>query len=160
MLAGVGGIDAALLVIAADEGIMPQTREHLAILDLLQVKSGIVVMTKVDLISEPEWLDLIELDIHEILEGTIFENAPVVRVSAVTQIGIPELITTIQEQLSNTSPKLDLNRARLPIDRVFTITGFGTVVTGTLLDGVFQVGDEVEILPGGLKSKNPWAANT
>ena len=159
MLAGVGGIDAALLVIAADEGVMPQTREHLAILDLLQVKSGIVVMTKVDLISEPEWLDLIELDIHEILEGTIFENAPVVRVSAFNKTGMPELISTIQEKLSNTSPKLDLNRARLPIDRVFTITGFGTVVTGTLLDGVFQVGDEVEILPSGLKSKNPWFAN-
>jgi selenocysteine-specific elongation factor len=153
MLAGVGGIDAALLVIAADEGVMPQTREHLAILDLLQVKSGIVVISKVDLITEPEWLDLVELDIHEILEGTIFENAPVVRVSAVTQTGIPKLISTIQEKLSKTSPKIDLNRARLPIDRVFTITGFGTVVTGTLLDGIFQVGDEVEILPGEIKAK-------
>ncbi len=153
MLAGVGGIDAALLVIAADEGVMPQTREHLAILDLLQVKSGIVVMTKVDLISEPEWLDLVELDIHEVLKGTIFESAPVVRVSAVTQAGIPDLIATLQEKLLVTNPKVDLNRARLPIDRVFTITGFGTVVTGTLLDGVFQIGDEVEILPGGLKAK-------
>lgn len=151
MLSGVGGIDAALLVIAADEGVMPQTKEHLAILDLLQVRNGIIVLTKIDLVDDPDWLDLVEMDIYDAVKGTILEKAKVVRVSAHKNTGIDQLITTLQELLAVVEPKPDFDRARLPIDRVFTITGFGTIVTGTLLDGSLQVGEEVEILPGGKK---------
>lgn len=151
MLSGVGGIDAALLVIAADEGVMPQTKEHLAILDLLQVRNGIIVLTKTDLVDDPDWLDLVEMDIYDAVKGTILEKAKVVRVSAHKNTGIDQLITTLQELLAVVEPKPDFDRARLPIDRVFTITGFGTIVTGTLLDGSLQVGEEVEILPGGKK---------
>ena len=151
MLSGVGGIDAALFIIAADEGVMPQTKEHLAIIDLLQVKNGIIVLTKIDLVDDPDWLDLVEMDIHEVIQGTILENATIVHVSAHTKIGIDQLITTLQELLADVPPKPDFGRARLPIDRVFSITGFGTIVTGTLLDGSLQVGEEVEILPGGKK---------
>jgi len=153
MLSGVGGIDAALLVIAADEGVMPQTREHLAILDLLQIRTGLVVMTKIDLVDDPEWLDLVHLDIEAVLEGTRFENFPLVRVSSFTGEGIPELIDKLSEILENSESRVDYGRARLPVDRVFTISGFGTIVTGTLVDGVFRVGDEVEILPGQRKAR-------
>ncbi len=153
MLSGVGGIDAALLVIAADEGVMPQTREHLAILDLLQIKSGLVVITKTDLVDDPEWLDLVEMDILKVLEGTTFENFPLIRVSSHTGEGIKTLIDELTKVLSTTKNKVDYGRARLPVDRVFTISGFGTVVTGTLLDGVFRVGEEVEILPGQDKAR-------
>jgi len=121
MLAGVGGIDAALLVIAADEGVMPQTREHLAIIDLLQIKTGLVVLTKTDLISDPEWLKLVESDIHEVLSGTILENAPLLRVSAMTGDGIPELKQAIDKMLRELGPRIDLGRARLPVDRVFQL---------------------------------------
>jgi len=151
MLAGVGGIDAALLVIAADEGVMPQTREHLAIIDLLQIKTGLVVLTKTDLISDPEWLKLVESDIHEVLSGTILENAPLLRVSAMTGDGIPELKQAIDKMLRELGPRVDLGRARLPVDRVFSITGFGTVVTGTLVGGSFKLEEQVEILPSGKK---------
>lgn len=153
MLAGVGGIDAALLIVAADEGVMPQTREHLAILDLLNVKSGIVVLTKTDLIDEPEWLDLVQMDVMDVLKNTVFEEAPIVRVSSVTGAGIKELIDQISIVLGNTNKRLDFGRPRLPIDRVFSIAGFGTVVTGTLTDGVFKVGDEISILPGFKKAR-------
>lgn len=151
MLSGVGGIDAALFIIAADEGVMPQTKEHLAILDLLQVKNGLIVLTKIDLVDDPDWLDLVEMDIRDAVEGTILEQAKIVRVSAHTKTGITQLIETLQELLAEVMPKPDFGRARLPIDRVFSITGFGTIVTGTLLDGTLQVGEEVEILPGGKK---------
>ncbi len=151
MLSGVGGIDAALFIIAADEGVMPQTKEHLAILDLLQVKNGIIVLTKIDLINDPDWLDLVEMDIRDATKNTILEHASVVRVSALTNAGIDQLINTIQELLATVDPKPDFGRARLPIDRVFSITGFGTIVTGTLLDGSLQVGQEVELLPTGNK---------
>jgi len=151
MLAGVGGIDAALFIIAADEGVMPQTKEHLAILDLLQVKNGIIVLTKVDLINDPDWLDLVEMDVHDAVKGTIFENSPIIRVSALTKAGINELINTLQVLLSSVKPKPDFGRGRLPIDRVFSITGFGTIVTGTLLDGILQIGQEVELLPERIK---------
>jgi selenocysteine-specific elongation factor len=153
MLAGVGGIDAALLIIAADEGVMPQTKEHLAILDLLQVKNGIIVLTKIDLIDDPDWLDLVEMDIRDAVIGTIFEETPLVRVSAHTKEGINHLTNTIQEVLSEVQQKPDFNRARLPIDRVFSLTGFGTIVTGTLSDGSFQTGQEVELLPDGIKAR-------
>ncbi len=153
MLAGVGGIDAALFVIAADEGIMPQTREHLAILDLLQVQSGVVAMTKIDLVDDPEWLDLVEADIHQALRGTSLENAPLVRVSARTRQGLEELLQALSAVLERSPERLDLHRPRLPVDRVFTMPGFGTVVTGTLADGRLHLGDEIEILPGGQRGR-------
>lgn len=149
MLAGVGGIDATLFVIAADEGVMPQTREHLAIIDLLQVQSGLIVLTKTDLIDDPDWLDLVEGDVKQLVAGTVLESAPVLRVSARTGAGIKELKAALEECLRQHPPRPDLGRPRLPIDRVFSIAGFGTVVTGTLSDGHFRQGDEVEILPGG-----------
>jgi selenocysteine-specific elongation factor len=153
MLSGVGGIDAALLVIAADEGVMPQTREHLAILDLLQIQNGLVVLTKTDLIDDPAWLELVEADIRAVLRGTVLQDAPILRVSARSGSGLPELLVALGQLLQKTNPRLDLGRPRLPIDRVFTMTGFGTVVTGTLTDGHLSVGDEVEILPSGLKGR-------
>lgn len=149
MLAGIGGIDAALLVIAADEGVMPQTREHLAILDLLQIKNGIVVMTKTDLVDDPAWLNLVETDIRSALAGTVFQDATILRVSSYTKAGFPELMDALNLLLGKIPSRPDLGRPRLPIDRVFTIPGFGTVVTGTLSDGRLRIGDEVEILPGG-----------
>lgn len=153
MLSGVGGIDAVLLVIAADEGIMPQTREHLAILDLLQIPAGLIVLTKTDLASDSGWLDLVETDIRHAVNGTVLQDAPILRVSAKNKSGIKELITQLQTLLETKPARADLNRPRLPIDRVFTISGFGTVVTGTLRDGHLTLGDDVEILPGGLQGR-------
>ncbi len=154
MLAGVGGIDLALLVIAADEGVMPQTREHLAILDLLEVRDGAVVLTKVDLVADdPDWLEMVTLDVHDVLAGTALADAPILPVSAKTGQGIAELKTAVTQHLFTLPPRADNGRARLPIDRIFTLSGFGTVVTGTLLDGRFRVGDAVEIQPGGLKGR-------
>jgi len=153
MLAGIGGIDAALFVVAADEGVMPQTREHLAILDILQIQGGVVVLTKTDMVSDPDWLDLVESDLHEVLANTVLEDAPILRVSARTGAGIPELKNKLGEVLVQHPPRPDFNRPRLPVDRVFTIAGFGSVVTGTLADGSLHVGDEVEILPQGLRSR-------
>lgn len=147
MLAGVGGIDAAVLVIAADEGVMPQTREHLAILDLLTVPAAVVALTKIDLIDDPEWLELVELDITELLSTTQLRNAPIVPVSATTGAGLDTLRRTVSTVLANLPPRRNRGRPRLPIDRVFTLSGFGTIVTGTLLDGTLAVGDAVEILP-------------
>ncbi len=153
MLSGIGGIDAALFVVAADEGVMPQTREHLAILNLLQVPAGVVALTKIDLVEEPEWLDLVEADLSETLDGTALEKAPIVRVSARTGAGMDELVEALQEVLAQRSHRPDLNRPRLPIDRVFTLSGFGTIVTGTLLDGSLQVGETIEILPSRLEGR-------
>jgi len=152
MLAGVGGIDLALLIVAANEGVMPQTREHLAILDLLGIERGIVVITKKDLI-DAEWLDLVRMDVEELISSTSLSQAPIVAVSAVTGEGLPELVSAIDELLSSTEPRIDTGRPRLPIDRVFTIAGSGTVVTGTLIDGTLSVGQEVEIVPAGLRSR-------
>jgi selenocysteine-specific elongation factor len=149
MLAGVGSVDAALLVIAADEGVMPQTREHLAILDLLAVPTGVVVLTKVDLIDDVEWLELVELDVRELLDGTRFAASPLVQVSAHTGAGLDDLRAALSQVLVALPPRRDRNRPRLPIDRIFTLPGFGTVVTGTLSDGHFAIGDAVEILPDG-----------
>jgi selenocysteine-specific elongation factor len=158
MLAGVGGIDAALFVVAADEGVMPQTREHLAILDILQISSGVVALTKIDLVgddpkSRDEWLDLVEAELNAALQNTVLSSAPIIRVSARMGWGISELKTALSDCLAERPPRPNLGRPRLPIDRVFTIAGFGTVVTGTLLDGQLQVGDEVEILPTGLRGR-------
>ena len=153
MLAGIGGIDAALLVIAADEGVMPQTREHLAILDLLQIPAGLIVLTKTDLASDSSWLDLVETDIRAAVRNTVMQDAPLVRVSAKTKTGLDSLITNIQNLLQEKPARPDLGRPRLPIDRVFSMPGFGTVVTGTLTDGALSLGDEVEILPRGAKGR-------
>jgi len=153
MLSGIGGIDAALLIIAADEGVMPQTREHLAILDLLQIPNGLIVLTKTDLAPDSGWLDLVETDIRAAVSKTALKGAPIVRVSAKTKTGLDDLITKLQTLLENKPSRPDLNRPRLPVDRVFSMSGFGTVVTGTLLDGHFAVGDEVEVLPDGLEGR-------
>ncbi len=150
MLAGVGGIDAALLVIAVDEGVMPQTREHLAILDLLQVPAGVIVETKADLIGDKDWLEALDADIRQAVRGTILQDAPIVRVSARTRSGLPALLDTLGKVLERQAARPDLGRPRLPIDRVFTMSGFGTIVTGTLTDGRLAVGDEIEVLPSGL----------
>lgn len=147
MLAGVGGIDAALFVIAADEGVMPQTREHLAILDILQIEGGVIALTKIDLIEDEDWIDLVEEDVREVLRGTVLEDVPIVRVSSQDGRGIPDLREKFDNLLAKRPPRQDLRRPRLPVDRVFSIAGFGTVVTGTLHDGKLKVGEEVEILP-------------
>jgi selenocysteine-specific elongation factor len=152
MLAGVGGIDLALLIIAANEGVMPQTKEHLAILDLIGVKRGVVAITKKDLVDE-ELLTLVRMEVEELIAATTIAGAPVVAVSALNGEGLPELLSAIDAQLDKTEPRKDLGRPRLPIDRIFTIAGAGTVVTGTLIDGTLKVGQEVEIVPSGLKSR-------
>ena len=153
MLAGVGGIDLALFVVAADEGVMPQTKEHLAILDLLAVPNGIVVLSKVDLIDDPDWLELVMLDVSDALDGTILSDAPILPVSAYSGQGVTELKMLLQDQLKAATPRRDLARPRLPVDRVFSLSGFGTIVTGTLLDGRFRVGDQIEVQPAGLKGR-------
>jgi selenocysteine-specific elongation factor len=147
MLAGVVGMDMVLLVIAADEGIMPQTTEHLNILNLLGVENGIVVMTKCDMV-EKEWISLVKDDIRESLRLTFLEDAPIVEVSSKTGYGINNLMHAINSLAENSVEERELNTiARLPIDRVFSITGFGTVITGTLITGILNKGEEVEIYP-------------
>lgn len=153
MLAGVGGIDAALLIIAADESVMPQTEEHLAILDLLGVEHGLVVLTKADLVDE-EWLALVGEEVREKLAGTSLAGAPQVAVSARSGHGLPALLAALDAQLDRTPSRAQEHGApRLPIDRAFTVGGFGAVVTGTLLDGPLHLGDEVEIGPKGLRAR-------
>jgi selenocysteine-specific elongation factor len=153
MLAGVGGVDAALLIIAADEGIMPQTREHLVILELLNIPRLIVALTKIDLVTDAEWLELVELDIAEKLAQTRFGTVPIVPVSAHTGQGLALLIDTLAKLLADLPPPATQGVPRLPIDRVFTLSGFGTVVTGTLLDGALQTGDVVEIVPANINTR-------
>jgi selenocysteine-specific elongation factor len=146
MVAGVGGMDLVLLVIAADEGIMPQTREHLEILSLLGVKSGLVALTKRDVV-EKEWLDLVTEEVRDFVAGTFLEEAPIVPVSSRTGEGLEELKGTLARLAEQVTEKRREGFFRLPVDRVFTMPGFGTVVTGTLLSGEIAVGDELEILP-------------
>lgn len=153
MLSGVGAIDAALFVVAADEGVMPQTKEHLAILDLLNINGGVVALTKIDKVDDQEWLELVETDLKATLHGTTLDSAPIVRVSGKTGIGIEELLKTLDQSLEEKPHKPDLGRPRLSVDRVFTLAGFGTIVTGTLLDGHFNVGDEVMILPESIRGR-------
>lgn len=153
MLAGIGGIDLALFIVAADEGIMPQTREHLAIIDLLGVSGGIVALTKMDLIDDEDWLELVMLEVAEALAGTVLEDAPIVPISAFTGEGIEKLKSELMKKLETTSSRPDLGKPRLPIDRVFTLSGFGNIVTGTLVDGRFRIGDKVEIQPGNKKAR-------
>ena len=152
MLAGVGGIDLAMLVVAADEGVMPQTREHLAILDLLQVPGGLVVISKTDLVDD-EWLDLVKMDIYELTEGTVLEGSGVYPVSAEKGTGLEALTDAIDEMFTISINRSDSGRPRLPVDRVFTVAGFGTVVTGTLLDGSLNSGQEIEMTPSGQKGR-------
>lgn len=146
MMAGAFGIDMVLFTIAADEGVMPQTREHMDIIELLGVDQGVVVLTKKDMVDE-EWLLLMEEEIQEYIEQSILKGAPVLSVSSLTGEGLPELLQAIVEVADKTSEKPVFGQARLPIDRVFTIAGFGTVVTGTLWSGQLKIGDTVEIMP-------------
>lgn len=153
MLAGVGGIDAALFVIAADEGVMPQSREHLAILDLLNIENGVIALTKVDLVSDPDWLRLVEDDVRALVKNTSLADAPMVMVSGVTGQGLDDLKSELAEVLQGSPERTDTGKPRLPVDRVFSISGFGTIVTGTLSDGVFEVGDQIEVLPAGVTGR-------
>lgn len=146
MLAGVIGMDIVLLVIAADEGIMPQTKEHLNILNLLGITKGIIVLTKCDLVDN-EWITLVEEDIKDSLKGTFFEETPIIRVSSVNGKGLQDLTNTISKLTEELEERNTETISRLPIDRVFTISGHGTVITGTLITGKIRKGDEVEIYP-------------
>lgn len=153
MLAGVGGIDAALLVIAADEGIMPQTREHLAILQLLDIQRIIIVLTKIDLIDDPDWLELVQLDVGDLLANWNLDDLPLVAVSAHTGAGIDELVETLQQVLAELPQRANFHQPRLPIDRVFVVSGFGAVVTGALSGGALSAGDSIELQPSGITGR-------
>ena len=152
MLAGAGSIDVALLVVAAGEGFMPQTREHLDILSLLGIKRGVVAMTKVDLVDD-EWRQLAAMDIEDEVRGTFLEGAPVVQVSAQTGEGIEELRQCLYRLLEEAEEKSAHTPFRLPIDRVFHMDGFGTVVTGTLIEGRLSDGDDIVVFPSMLTTK-------
>jgi len=152
MLAGVGGIDLVILVIAADEGVMPQTREHLHICQLLGIRRGLVALTKKDLV-DPEWLDLVQEEIRTFLTGTYLDGAPILSVSSLTGEGLRELRNALASLAAEIQPRRGDGIVRLPIDRVFTIRGFGTIVTGTLWTGSLAIGDEVAILPKDLPSR-------
>jgi selenocysteine-specific elongation factor len=152
MLAGVGGIDLAMLVIAADEGVMPQTREHLAICSLLRIKRGLIALTKTDLV-EADWLELVREDLATLTRGTFLEGAPIVPVSSRTGQGLNELRAALRELAAAAPSRASDQLPRLPIDRVFTIKGFGTVVTGTLMAGRLRVDDRVEVFPASLQAK-------
>lgn len=152
MLAGISGIDGVMLVVAADESVMPQTREHFDICRLLEVKAGLVALTKMDLVDE-ETLELVTMEVRELVDGSFLENAPLVPVSATTEQGLDELRAAL-ENLARALPARQARGAfRLPIDRVFSVKGFGTVVTGTLVAGVVKADDELEVVPGGRRVK-------
>ena len=153
MVAGVVGMDLVMLVIAADEGIMPQTREHVDILGLLGIEKSIIVLNKCDLVDE-EWLELVEEEVKEELAGTFLENAPVMKVSAATGQGIPELKDMIEHLTADEVVQKDIHTIpRLPIDRAFSMSGFGTVITGTLLAGSITKEDTLEMYPIGKECK-------
>src|SRR3989442_1087248 len=149
MLAGATGIDLVLLVIAADEGVMPQAREHLDILRFLPVRAGIVVLNKIDLVEDPSWLALVKDDVVALVAGTFLESGPIVEVSAKTGQGITTLIGTMDQMLDRIPARQVGEPVRLPVDRAFTMAGFGTIVTGTLWSGRIAVGDTLELLPQG-----------
>ena len=142
----------ALLVVAADESVMPQTREHLAILDILRVKRGLVAVTKSDLVDE-DLVELVKAEVEDALKGTTFEGSPMVAVSAYTGQGLDELQGMVDLMLDSTEVRKDLGRPRLPVDRSFTVAGFGTVITGTLMDGALSVGQEVQLALSGEKGR-------
>ena len=152
MLAGAGGIDLAMLVVAADEGFMPQTVEHLGILSLLGIKEGLVVITKTDTV-DPEWVEMIREDVKEQVKGTFLENKPIMAVSAYTGEGIAELRAHLKELVQQTGEKSLRTPFRLPVDRVFSVEGFGTVVTGTLIEGSMSEDEMAELVPSGLTAK-------
>ena len=152
MLAGAGGVDVALLVVAADESVMPQTIEHLEILQLLEVKRGVVALTKADLVDS-DWIGLVKEDVRQALAGTFLAGSPLVPVASTSGAGLPELLAAIQEACDSAEGRDSSGAFRLPVDRVFTLTGFGTIVTGTLVSGAVNVGDAVEIMPRGLHSR-------
>ena len=147
MLAGIGGIDLVLLVVDVTEGVMPQTREHVEIMDLLQVARGIVVLAKADLAEDEDWLDLVEEEVGEALTGTFLHDAPFFRVSAHTGRGMDDLLQAIDHLTGEMPARDDRAPLRLPVDRVFSIAGFGTIVTGTLLAGKVATGMKVAVLP-------------
>jgi selenocysteine-specific elongation factor len=146
MVAGVSTIDLVLFVIAADDGIMPQTREHLDICRLLQVRRGLVALTKKDLV-EPDWLELVQEDIHAILRGTFLEKVPIIPVSSITGEGISELRRAIADMIATLPARQDRGVFWMPVDRSFSMKGFGTVITGSVLSGQVHVGEALEILP-------------
>jgi len=149
MVAGATGMDIVALVVAADEGVMPQTREHLDICKILRIPRGLIVLTKIDLVEDKDWLELVEEDIREAVRGTFLENAPIVRVSSTTGEGLDRLIAVLSE-IAQTVPERDKSGPfRLPIDRVFTIKGFGTIVTGTSASGMVRLGDPLVVYPSG-----------
>ncbi len=152
MVAGATGMDLVVLIIAADEGIMPQTREHLDICKLLRVKKGLVALTKIDLV-EGDWLDLVKEEIREFVKGTFLEGAAILPVSSTTGAGIPDLVSELDRLAQAVEERSSEGLFRLPIDRVFTMKGFGTVITGTIIAGKISVGDSVEVIPKGLESK-------
>jgi len=146
MVAGVGGIDIVLFTIAADEGIMPQTREHLDICRLLKIKRGIIAVTKTDLVDD-EWLQMVKDEVQEFVQGSFLENAATIPISSTTGQGIPSLLTALDTIAQEVEERTKEGIFRLPIDRIFTMKGFGTVVTGTLIAGTISIGDNTEILP-------------
>ncbi len=152
MLSGIAGIDLVLLVVDANEGVMQQTREHLQIMELLKLQNGILVISKCDLV-EPDWLDIVEEEVREQVAGTFLERAPCCRVSALTGQGLDDLMETIRQQLRRVEPRDASGAVRLPVDRCFSISGFGTVVTGTLNSGTISTGDSLEILPAGVTAR-------
>lgn len=152
MVAGATGIDVVMLVVAADDGVMPQTREHLAIIDLLGIPRGVVAITKADL-ADPDWVELIAEDVRNLIAGTSIDGAPIVPVSARSGAGIPELLATIDEVAAEAEARHSNLPLRLPVDRVFTIAGAGTVVTGTLWSGVAKRDDQVELMPSGKRGR-------
>jgi len=152
MVAGATGIDIVAMVIAADEGVMPQTREHMEICSLLGVRHGLIVMTKTDLVEE-EWLELALEDIREFSQGTFLEDAPILPVSSATGEGLPELISALDEIAGNIPQRPPSTLFRLPIDRVFTMKGFGTVITGSIVSGKINVGETIMVYPTGITSK-------
>lgn len=147
MVAGATGIDLVALVIAADEGVMPQTREHMEICELLHVKKGLVVLTKTDLVDDPDWLEMVQEDVAEFLRGTFLEGSPIIRVSAATGEGLAELKTALAKLMVEVEPRSSEGPFRLPVDRVFSMRGFGTVVTGTSVGGRLRIGDQVMVYP-------------
>ena len=152
MMAGVSAVDVALLVVAADDGVMPQTREHFEILNLLDIPLGIVAINKIDL-ADKDWLELVELDIGELLQGSFMEDAPILKVSAETGDGVDQLKTTLLDLCKKVPDKQDRGIFRLHVDRVFSMKGYGTVVTGTVNSGSLKIRDMVELLPGSVKSR-------
>ncbi len=152
MVSGAAGIDLVMMVIAADEGIMPQTKEHLNICSVLGISKGIIALTKIDLV-EKDWLKLVQSEIIEFLQGTFLESAPIVPVSAIKQEGLTDLTQALETATSHINEKTDDGIFRLPVDRVFTMKGFGTVVTGTLISDHIKTGDDIQILPQNITTR-------